>query len=307
MLQDAATADHLDLTTPDPNAAHANPVELVRVALAFPANALDYLEAKLAFDAVIDPSVDHKVIRQQIDELVAKATELAHRAATESAKIAALRKLLHESGPWNDHRPFVYDHVHFKDIRLKLLSAYLDGRRGNCVTMPILFLILADRLGLDVALARAPSHLFVRHRDEDGRITNLETTSGALPARDVWIRQSRNVSQLGVDTGFYMRSLTRRECVGAMALIVVEHLMDEGRYREAIAVAELISRNDPTDGFSLAHQGQACFRIMREEFPDMNRLQWVAPLPVRLQYWSLLERNHRAFGAARALGWEPIS
>lgn len=36
---------------------------------------------------------------------------------------------------------------------MKLLSRYLDSRRGDCVSMPILFLILADRLGLDVSLS----------------------------------------------------------------------------------------------------------------------------------------------------------
>lgn len=56
--------------------------------------------------------------------------------------------------------------------------------------MPILFLILGDRLGLDMALASAPLHMFVRWRDSSGRTLSLETTSGAHPARDAWFRHN---------------------------------------------------------------------------------------------------------------------
>lgn len=98
--------------------------------------------------------------------------------------------------------------------------------------MPILFLILADRLGLDLSLAMAAAHFFVRWRDEEGRTVNLETTSGANPARDIWLREAVGYTDRGVESGFYMRSLPRREAVAAMALTLVEHLMAERRFRE---------------------------------------------------------------------------
>ena len=67
-----------------------------------------------------------------------------------------------ESGPLNVdsayNRPFTYD---LKDplgqqVRSKMLSTYVRTRKGNCVSMPVLFLIVADRLGLKVRLAAAP-------------------------------------------------------------------------------------------------------------------------------------------------------
>ena len=123
------------------------------------------------------------------------------------------------------------------------------------------FLILANRLGLDIALARATCHLFVRFHGDDRQIINLEATSGALPARDSWLRETRRVSQLGIDTGFYMRSLNRREAIATMAFTVVQHLTAQRRWREAIAVSEIIIRNDPTNGMALAQQGHAYFHF----------------------------------------------
>ena len=67
-------------------------------------------------------------------------------------------------------------------MRNKLISTYLATRRGNCVSMPILMLIIGERMGLDLALSTAPLHIFIRHR-EGGREVNLEATSGGHPAR----------------------------------------------------------------------------------------------------------------------------
>lgn len=44
--------------------------------------------------------------------------------------------------------------------------------------MPFLFIILGDRLGINVTASVAPLHVFVKFTDENGVIHNLETTSG---------------------------------------------------------------------------------------------------------------------------------
>jgi hypothetical protein len=39
------------------------------------------------------------------------------------------------------------------DVRDKLISTYLATRRGNCVSMPILVLLVGERMGLDLSLS----------------------------------------------------------------------------------------------------------------------------------------------------------
>lgn len=280
-------------------------VEAVRAVLSLPDDQLDYARAKLALDKIIDPSVDVDATLAELDRMAKKARRLAGLGATTDVKLAALRKLIYQSGPWNGHRPFGYDHTDFKNIRRKLIADYLETRLGNCISMPILLLILADKLGLDTALALAPVHMFVRYRRDDRQVINLETTSGAQPARDIWICESRNVSDLGIETGFYMRSLSRREGVAAMALTVIEHLTGQRRYDEAIATSEIVLQHAPSNGFGWAHIAYCYQLILRTQFLDQYRSSFLIPLALRPGYFSLLQRHLAADAAAKALGWEP--
>lgn len=211
----------------------------VRAILSAPDRGLDYLRAKLALDAIVDPAVDTPAVVAELEAMREIALRLAGPAADDGAKLSALRRLIYESGPWNRYRPFAYDHANLRgaNVRVKLISHYLETRLGDCVSMPLLFLILADRMGLNVALSTAPFHVFVRHIDAAGRVTNFETTSGANPARDEWMRRTRPMSDLSIRSGLYMRTLSPREGVALMATTVLQYLMDSRRFEEAVEVA----------------------------------------------------------------------
>lgn len=205
---------------PPPAAVEADPVAAVR-ALLSRAGEADYAQAKLALDAAVDPSLDLAWARRELHRLTEAARALAGPEADEEARFHALPRLLHEAGPWNEHRPFAYDHSDplGGSIRNKLLPVYLERRLGNCVSMPILFLILGERLGLDLSLAAAPLHILLRWRHPRGFTLNIETTSGATPARDAWLRQSFPMSDLALSNGIYLRSLPRAEAVAHMAML----------------------------------------------------------------------------------------
>jgi regulator of sirC expression with transglutaminase-like and TPR domain len=182
---------------------------------------------------------------------------------------------------------------------------YLDRRLGNCVSMPVLFAILADRIGLDVALATAPDHIFVRWRDRDGHVLNLETTSGAHPAREAWFRENMPMSDRALANGLYMRSLGRREGVALLANSLLSHLIDVQSYSEAIEVADVILTHAPRDVWAILKKGTACGHLIRTEFEDHYPHPFQIPMPQRLRYLTLARRNRELFEVAEALGWEP--
>jgi regulator of sirC expression with transglutaminase-like and TPR domain len=175
----------------------------VEAILSAPDADLDYAEAKLALDLLVDPWLNTDAARAELDRLTDAALRLAGPGAHPGQKLAALRGLIYEPGPWNEERPFAYDQSDPDGtfIPNKMLANYLARRVGNCVSMPVLFLILAERIGLDMALAAAPFHIFVRHCMPDGRIINLETTSGAHPARDEWYHQLAPMSDRALASG----------------------------------------------------------------------------------------------------------
>lgn len=61
-----------------------------------------------------------------------------------------------------------------------LLPSVLDGRRGVCLGVSILYLSLAQRLDLNLETITPPGHIYVRYRAPDGEITNIETTARGI-------------------------------------------------------------------------------------------------------------------------------
>lgn len=171
--------------------------------------------------------------------------------------------------------------------------------------MPILFLLVGERMGLNLALSTAPLHIFIRYTDEAGREINLETTSGGHPARLAWYRQNLPMSDRAIASGLYMRTLTRREAVAHMASTVLDFLMTERRFQEAIAVAEIVLRHYPRDGYTMVKLGTAYGEIMRVEFIQRYPDPAAIPPPLRQRFVMLARGNQAAFEAAEALGWEP--
>ncbi|NGX63563.1 MAG: hypothetical protein KR126chlam6_00975 [Candidatus Anoxychlamydiales bacterium] len=68
--------------------------------------------------------------------------------------------------------------IHAKQIdTYTFLSSVMDSRRGVCLGVSILYLTLGQRLGLDLEIITPPGHIYVRYKDNDGKITNIETTA----------------------------------------------------------------------------------------------------------------------------------
>ncbi|MEQ1537659.1 MAG: transglutaminase family protein [Sphingorhabdus sp.] len=267
----------------------------------------DLTTTKLALDKLVNPSIDEPAVRRELNQLAAQARAIAGANATDEQKINAVRRVIYKAGPWNDNRPFTYDHDDplGLNVQNKLLSTYLRTRRGNCVSMPTLFLILADRLGLNVSFGTAPLHVFIRYTDSQGRAFNIETTSGANLARPEWYRQNLPMTDRAIESGLYMRTLTRPETVAHMATTVMDARIDESKFQEAIDIGEVILEQFPRDGYTLVKRGHAYGELLRieciERFPSRNAM----PPETKARCDLLAKRNDEDFGKAEAMGWAP--
>ena len=288
--------------------ASADVVARVRAVFAAGDASLDYAAAKLAFDQLIDPTHNAPYAVAQLDRLTESTRQLAGSAATPNRTFAALRRVIYEDGPWNEGRAFAYDQSDPMGQRIdtKLLATYLRTRRGNCVSMPVLFLIMADRLGLDVGLATAPLHMFVRYRSENGQVVNVEATSGGHPSRDEWYRERMPMTDRAISNGVYLRTLGWRESVALIESTVLEWLIERERFEEALAVSDVILRNAPRDAYTMAKQGSVYGELIRREFENRYRGPAMVPAALRDRYAMLTQRNQAAFARAEALGWEPV-
>lgn len=139
-------------------------IEIIKEIFSKPDTEIDLATTKLTFDKLVDPSIDVTTLLAEINKTVETIENGLATKMKPLDKLFSLSAYLYESGYWNEFQPFQYN---FEDpfaqiLSSKLISNYLKTKKGNCISMPILYLILADKLGLDVTLSTAPLHVFVK-------------------------------------------------------------------------------------------------------------------------------------------------
>jgi tetratricopeptide (TPR) repeat protein len=142
---------------------------------------------------------------------------------------------------------FVFEEMHFrfpphsiyaKDIDLyTFLPSVLDSRRGVCLGVSILYICLAQRLGLSLEMITPPGHIYVRYRNNK-QIINIETT-----ARGVDLNTE---DYLGIDT----RSLTQRsikDIIGLAYFNQASTYWHNENYEKAITAYKIALNYLPND------------------------------------------------------------
>lgn len=155
-----------------------------------------------------------------------------------------------------------------------------------------------------MTLSTAPLHVFVKYTDAQSGITyNLEPTSGAGFTRDIWYRKNLPMSDAAIANGVYLKTLSRREAIAVIATPLVDHLIETGRYDEAIAVADVILEAYPANAYALVKKGTAYHYLLQRDI--VSRYQRMSDMPedVRQYAGALYRANQEAFAKAEALGW----
>ncbi|WP_165595551.1 transglutaminase family protein [Methylovorus sp. MM2] len=281
----------------------------LRSILQLPDNKIDLARAKLVIDKTIDPSIDIRVNLKTIDSMVSTIRSMLPANATDEDKLNALRTYIYYAGSWNSNRAYNYDFDDPLGTRLgtKLLINYIASRKGNCVSMPLLFIILGQRLGLDVTAANAPQHILVKYRDPSGNLINIEATSGAKPARDIWYRQNNPMTDQAIANGVYLRALSKKETVATMTFTLAEHYMDTQEYEKVIDVTDLVLEYAPKSVDAMVLKGTASGRLVKERYVSKYPTPNLIPLEQRAAFESLAHNNQYWFQQAETLGWREPS
>jgi len=282
--------------------------QTIRSILATSTEQTDLARIKFTIDKMIDPTIDVDAEVKQIEDMVETIEKMAGASATSFQKMQAIRKFIYQAGDWNGHRPFRYDHADPLGLKIsnKLMTNYLKNRSGNCITMPFLFILLADRVGLDVTASTAPLHVFVKFTDDaTGTTFNVEATSGGNPAKDSWYAKNLPMTDIALKNGVYMQSLTRQETIVVMATVVVEHHLQKQQYNKAIEMVELLLSHYPKYAYLYTKIGTAYHGILKDNFYQRYPTPKDIPQQERQVYQFLSEQNHMAFDKAEALGWRP--
>lgn len=289
-----------------PEPVPATGLDAVRQMVALPEEKIDLARAKLMIDQIIDPTIDVRETMAQLDSMARSVASRLQVGATSREKVEALRVQIYEPGPWNGNQPFRYDlegDPFGKTIRNKLLATYLATKKGNCVSMPMLLIVVGQKLGIDLTASTAPDHVFVKYRDEAGATFNLEATSGAGFTSDKWMRSQNPMTDEALANGIYLQRLNKKETVIVMLGSVMEHYGRVGRHEERMELARWALEQYPKDVTAMLHVHAAHGGIIQRDYNSKYRKIKDIPPELRPRYIELNREGMLWRSKAEALGW----
>jgi len=228
----AASQAHAEAKATDVN------FEKIKAILEQPEEKIDLARAKLTIDHMIDPTTDQAAVLKQIDVMAAEINASFPVGASNLVKFKVLRDYLYQPSPASGRKKFLYNFEDDRNPKAKLLSVYLATHRGNCVSMPLLFVILGQKLEIPVTITTAPAHVYVKFRGDNGKWYGVETTSGGGWAEDDWqVKQFPTLTPKAIESGIYMQPLTKTEAVAVIADSLFENY--ESRHSEEADIARI--------------------------------------------------------------------
>ncbi|MCL2596756.1 MAG: hypothetical protein FWD66_03675 [Paludibacter sp.] len=120
--------------------------------------------------------------------------------------------------------PMQYDFEDFRgeeDWSKMFVSKLLFANKGQCHSLPLLYLILCEETGAKANLAYSPSHSYIKFKDNSGNWYNLELTNGRI-VTDAFVVGSGYITAEAIKNKLYMEPQTKRQviaqCISDLAM-----------------------------------------------------------------------------------------
>lgn len=146
---------------------------------------------------------------------------------------------------YNPERIREIDFTKSSDLFLHGLVGKDNG--GTCVSMPVLYTAVAQRLGYPVYLVSANAHLFCRW-DEPGDRFNIEATSQGMNRfdDDYYRTWPKPITKAQVEKGWFLKSLDHAESFAAFLAARGHCLEDNGDAEKARVAYALAAEKHPS-------------------------------------------------------------
>lgn len=111
------------------------------------------------------------------------------------------------------HKAIKYDFEDYMGIKNwsnMFVSKLLKTGSGQCHSMPLLYLMLAEQMDTEAYLAYAPNHTYIKFLDGEGEWQNAELTNGIFTANSL-ILESGYIKSEALQNEIYMKSLSKKE------------------------------------------------------------------------------------------------
>lgn len=200
-----------------------------------PEKEIKIITAALILSKEIYPSIKFNDYIRTIDDISKKADSYANGSSNPRIRISAINKaLFYDFG-------FSYDKNDYMGLLQQnhFLSSVLKRKKGVCTSMPLVYLVIAEKLNYPVYAVNAPDHTFLRYHVNDHEYINIEVTSGGLEIPDLFYIDDFMIPKNTYKNGVYLKTLTKMEYIGDLLHKNAVTYMRNGDYETAIKYLEL--------------------------------------------------------------------
>jgi regulator of sirC expression with transglutaminase-like and TPR domain len=135
-------------------------------------DAIDLTHSTLLLAKLDNDEIDVPAYRVEVDRMARKVAAALPREATDEAKLAALDKYLFVERGFHGSRGDYYNRAN------SYLSEVIDDREGLPITLSVLYMELARRLGVHVEGVGLPGHFVVGHFPAKGNAKLIDVYDG---------------------------------------------------------------------------------------------------------------------------------
>ena len=180
----------------------------------------------LAEWAYLDGKLDYEEFCKTIDnvaDFIEKFMKANGMEKYKTAKNMALIEYFFRPYSGNSYKPFIYDFDNYNSDRIEdfteqFVSKVMWTHKGQCRSLPMYYIVLAEAVGAEAYIAHAPRHVFIRYRDEDNFYSeewvNIELTTHQL-VPEFAIKEGFEISEKAIENKLYLHPLTAKETVAA--------------------------------------------------------------------------------------------
>jgi len=197
---------------------------------------IDLVRAALTIAQTEYPDLDAKVYCERIEDLARRVKRLVPDLGDPSESIVALNRVLFEEEGFRGNREDYYD------PRNSFLNNVLDRKLGIPITLAVVYMEVAHRIGFPLVGVGMPGHFLLKHYDVEGREILLDpfNRGSILTAKDCQrCLDEIYGGQMPLQPEFLM-AVSRRQVLVRMLNNLKSIYLSGRNFRKALPIVDLI-------------------------------------------------------------------
>jgi regulator of sirC expression with transglutaminase-like and TPR domain len=197
---------------------------------------VDLLRAALTFARIEDPQLDLEHYMHRVEELARRVAARIQDLDDPAQVIAALNEVLFQEEMFRGNT------VDYYSPRNSFLHHVLDRRLGIPITLALVYMEVARRVGFPLFGVGMPGHFLLKHYDVDGRSILIDAFERGQVVTEEDCRQKLKSIYAGQVTlqPEFLLPVTRRQMLTRMLNNLRSIYLSQRDFRRAVQVVDLI-------------------------------------------------------------------